>query len=91
MVKDDSFKRRCFGYNFRRGRQHGMTTKYFKTGEIQSESEYLDGQLHGWSRVYHKTGVVIIENFYEYGKIVPRKRERKTKKRDVNQAEEEEE
>jgi antitoxin component YwqK of YwqJK toxin-antitoxin module len=50
--------------------EDGEHIDYYEDGQIESKSNYKDGDLHGKSTDYNDDGQIVTEYIYEYGEIV---------------------
>jgi len=50
--------------------EDGEHIDYYEDGQIESKSNYKDGELHGKSTDYNDDGQIVTEYIYEYGEIV---------------------
>lgn len=50
---------------FRFGKKHGTWTHFFPTGEVQSETEYVNGARTGKIKVYYPNGKLMYEGEFK--------------------------
>ncbi len=55
-------------YTVINGFKHGITRRWYESGEIEYEIMYKNGNLHGLSRVWYESGQLLFERMYKNGK-----------------------
>jgi len=54
-------------FRYKRGMQHGLTTKYYKNGSIKGDWNFKEGKQHGLTKKYYYNGQLIGEWNFEEG------------------------
>lgn len=57
--------------NYNHGVKDGLSTKYYKNGQISQYTNYMNGRKHGQSRKYYKNGSLKSITDYENGNVLP--------------------
>jgi hypothetical protein len=57
--------------NFNHGVKQGLSTKYYKNGQVSLYTNYIEGRMHGQSRKYYKNGSIMSIAEYAMGNVEP--------------------
>ena len=58
-------------FNFKHGKKHGPSIRFYRNGQVFEHSEFVFGKKHGVSRKYHKDGSLLSECSFADGHPLP--------------------